>query len=78
MKVNTPMVKHLVFQWSPKCRGVFCSFWLLKRKCALVVGTPIALEIIKSRINMNEIWRFEGRGVKSEKLKSLEHMVAYG
>jgi hypothetical protein len=29
-------------------------------------------------MNMNEIWWFEKRGVKSKKLKSLEHMVAYG
>jgi hypothetical protein len=42
------------------------------------MGALITLQIAKNKVNMNEIWQFERRGVKSPKLKSLEHMIAYG
>jgi hypothetical protein len=48
------------------------------KQCAPLVGTLITHWIAKNKANVNEIWWFEGRGVKSPKLKSLEHTIAYG
>jgi hypothetical protein len=48
------------------------------KQCALLAGGLITHWIAKNKANVNEIWWFEGRGVKSPKLKSLEHTIAYG
>jgi hypothetical protein len=49
-----------------------------KKNVPLLWAQPLHFKLSKNRVNMNETWQFEGRRVKSQKLKSLKHMVVYG